>query len=767
MSTELLATLFEDHRYLARGVSPLHAAIAVVPELAEGVPPLVADVQGLRTWSACGESLRPLVEAVVTEAMYTGTPDGIDALEARLAVDPLVNTLSTLAREGLAVSRGACTVPFLQVMGFAAEVTQTSGGSGQSPEVLGRISTAILVRLGAACARLDSLGLRVPAMVEALTTARLVPIFPRGTLDRDLDLSFLCDVVGSAAPAPLVRAGADAITRIVEGIVERRNAGETRPGDQRLLLRMLPPAVLDEGPAAAAGSLLYDPDAWAVLLPTLSDWLDRAALVEMGVREDLAERVLEPGVGVAVAAAVGEALVELRRWDVLSMLIATLAPPPEGLRSLLAPRGTPGWGTVVACGLGRVRGDSVLGGMDTNAVAAIEAAWRALLVNLPAGVADMGHAGLVVFEDTVEALRFGLSLEDRLGTRVAVGVGQGFVLGGTDGVDARFYGAGVDAALRWLAVAPLPDDLRVDGTSVLAHVGGWLCGVGVGIDASCVQALEAALAKRVQTPEVMRVAAGSRVPRGLDVWKILPLDDRSLVALVRIPGVSGGYEVLRFTTQQWTALVEADGEERMRERSSVGARPSQPSQPRSIIPLVAASGPMPDLEMVAPEGLLPDVPGESEDEEDLPTALQPLFFLPGARAAETAVVLETEEDEGWDMPDRSSAAVRPSHPSHPVVDARYLLQGYATLHHDGQVWFGRPAAGRFVDLHTYAFQGDLDTVYGAFLRDKVDTGFTPRLERSAQVPAGANTAPLDMDRLGTAWRKVAGESAAHPTPLPR
>ena len=164
MSTELLATLFEDHRYLARGVSPLHAAIAVVPELAEGVPPLVADVQGLRTWSVCGESLRPLVEAVVTEATYTGNADGLDALEARLAIDPLVNTVSTLAREGLAVSRGACTVPFLQVMSFAAEMTQANGGSTLSPETLGRISTAILVRLGAACARLDALGLRVPAM---------------------------------------------------------------------------------------------------------------------------------------------------------------------------------------------------------------------------------------------------------------------------------------------------------------------------------------------------------------------------------------------------------------------------------------------------------------------------------------------------------------------------------------------------------------------------------------------------------------------------
>jgi hypothetical protein len=764
MSTELLATLFEDHRYLARGVSPLHAAIAVVPELAEGVPPLVADVGGLRTWSACGESLRPLVEAVVTEATYTGNADGLDALEARLAIDPLVNTVSTLAREGLAVSRGACTVPFLQVMSFAAEMTQANGGSTLSPEILGRISTAILVRLGAACARLDALGLRVPAMVEALTTARLSPIFPRGTLDRDLDLSFLCDVVGSAAPAPLVRAGADAITRIVEGVVERRNSGSSLPGDQRLLLRMLPPAVLDEGPAAAAGSLLYDPDAWAILLPTLRDWLDSAALVEMGVREDLAERVLEPSVGVAVAAAVGEALIELRRWDVLSMLGASLAPPPEGLRSLLTPRGTPGWGTVVACGLGRIRGDTVLGGLDTNAVAAIDAAWRALLVNLSAGVADLGHAGLVVFEDTVEALRFALALEDRLGTRIAVGVGQGFLLGGTDGVDARFYGGGVDAALRWLAVAPLPEELRVDGTSVLAHVGGWLCGVGVGIDAACVQALEATLAKRVQSPEVMRVAAGSRVPRGLDVWKVLPVDDRSVIALVRIPGVSGGYEVLRFTTQQWTALVEADGEERLRERSSVGARPSQP---RSIHPLVAAGEPMQDFEMVALEGLLSELPGEAEDEGDLPTALQPLFFLPGARAAETAVVLETDEDEGWDMPDRSSAAVRPSHPSHPVVDARYLLQGYATLHHDGQVWFGRPAAGRFVDLHTYAFQGDLDTVYGAFLRDKVDTGFTPRLERSAQVPSGANTAPLDMDRLGAAWRRVAGDSTAHPASFPR
>jgi hypothetical protein len=171
--------------------------------------------------------------------------------------------------------------------------------------------------------------------------------------------------------------------------------------------------------------------------------------------------------------------------------------------------------------------------------------------------------------------------------------------------------------------------------------------------------------------------------------------------------------------------------------------------------------------MVAPEGLLPEVPGESEDEEDLPTALQPLFFLPGARVAETAVVLETDEDEGWDMPGHQSSPSRPSHPSPPLVDARYLLQGYATLQYNGEVWFGRPAAGRFVDLHAYPFDGDTDAVYMAFLRDKVGTGFTPRLERSAQVPPGAVTAPLDMDRLGACWRRVAGESSGSHTPLPR
>jgi hypothetical protein len=141
---------------------------------------------------------------------------------------------------------------------------------------------------------------------------------------------------------------------------------------------------------------------------------------------------------------------------------------------------------------------------------------------------------------------------------------------------------------------------------------------------------------------------------------------------------------------------------------------------------------------------------EDEDTDDLPTALQPLYFLPGARLDSPP----TEEDEAWDLPERGETTH--ARPSNPTVDVKYLLQGYAWCVHGGQVWFGRPVAGRFVDLHTYPWVDDPEDAYRAFLAEKASAGFTPRLERSGPIPPGASTAPLEEERLARAWRAVSG-----------
>jgi hypothetical protein len=749
MSADLLASLFEDHRYLARGTSALHAALAAVPELAEGVPALVSDGTGVHVWSACAEVLRPMVDAVVTEALLSDVVEPSAVLETRLADDGLVSALVTLSREGAHVSVGAGVVPFLQAVALAAETVRQQAPDA-SPGALARTATAMLARLGAAAARLDAMGLRIPLLVEAIATCRLLPIFPRGTLDRELDLPLLCDILGCPAPAELVRAGVRVIGQVVEVVMGHRTGDSLRPQDHQLLLRMLPPVVLDEGPAAAAASLTYDPEAWAVILPNLGAWMDATGVQDAGLEADAAERFLEPAGGVALASAVGEALRELRRWDVLSILARALVTPPVGYRGLVSPRGSAGWGTAVACGLGRLRAEASSAGADAGM--ALDAAWGAVARGVTGAVADVGTAGVVVFEDAAEAVDFALSVEERLGARVGVGVGQGTVLGGVDGRGAHLYGIAVETALRWVAVAPLPEDMRVDDTAVLAHVGGWLCGTGVAIDAAVAQALEATLSRRAISRDMMDIAATHRVPRGLDVHKVLACDDTHVIVLLRIPGASGGFEALRFVGERWRALTEEDGTEIRAESPAAAPRPARSAPTRadrrSITPVVPGSY---EPTTHAPVEFDPiPAPDDDEDVADGPTSLQPLFFLPGARGPEPVAL---EEDDAWDMPEARSHGT-PSRPSNPPVDVRYLLQGYATLQDAGRIWFGRPVAGRYVDLHSYFFDGDQDAAYEAFLKEKVEAGFTPRLERSAQIPAGATSVPLDQERLGILWRRV-------------
>jgi hypothetical protein len=747
MSTELLAVLLEDHRFLPRTGSSLQAAMLVVPELGDGAPSLVTDADGVpRLWSACAETLRPLAEAVVTEAQLAGLPDDIDAFEARLGADPLVTALVALAREALTVSRGAVVVPFLHTLHLAA-LAANEGGKEKRAEILARVGVAVLARLGAAVSRLDAAGRRIPALVEACSTLRSLAMFPRGTLDEQLDLPLLCASLNASTPAPLVEAGLAAMRLVVDGVFERRANDRLTPDDHVLMLGRLPPTVLDQGPAAAAASLAYDPDAWAELLPTLSRWTNPRALEGAGVRPELAARLMDLSAGVALAASVREALVELRRWDVLSLLARALGAPPEAMRGLVVPRGAPGWGTAVALGLGRLRADSTLGGQDLAALAAIDAAWSDLTSSLDAACSDIGHAGLAVFQDPVDAIGFALGAGAHLGADIAIGVGQGFVLGGTDGERARTHGGAVDSALRWLAWAPLPEGVAVGRSTMLAHVGGWLCGTGVAVDASVVNASEAAFSRRARDPMVLEVAADPRQPRGFDVYRVAALDDEHVVVFARIPGVTGGFEAMRFRADEWRELLDRDGELRRAEAPSHGITPVPRSTgPGSINPLartvVAGSYPDDPFQRAA---ALAEV---EEDEEDQPTALQPLYFLPGGRGA------DAEEDEAFDLHDRTDTSV--ARPSNPSVDVKYLLQGYAWCTHGDQVWFGRPVAGRFVDLHTYPYDGDADEAYRSFLREKASAGFTPRLERSGPIPPGAATAPLDEVRLSGAWRIVAG-----------
>jgi hypothetical protein len=314
----------------------------------------------------------------------------------------------------------------------------------------------------------------------------------------------------------------------------------------------------------------------------------------------------------------------------------------------------------------------------------------------------------------------------------------------------------------------LPEDVRVGRANMLAHVGGWLCGTGVAVDASVVAASDAAFARRSRSSVALDAAADPRQPRGFDVHRVVAMDDEHVVVFVRVPGATGGFEALRFRAEDWRTLLDRDGELRRGESSQPGLQVTPPPRATPVTPVrLPAAVPDPADVRLTP---IPREPsgsvnaatptfvelGEEEDTDDLPTALQPLYFLPGARPVPPGTPVEgDDEDEAWDLADHSSIGSQPR-PTSPAVDVKYLLQGYAWCVHGEQAWFGRPVAGRFVDLHTYPWYGDVEEAYRAFLTEKASAGFTPRLERSGPIPSGAATAPLDADVLAQAWRHVAG-----------
>ena len=89
------------------------------------------------------------------------------------------------------------------------------------------------------------------------------------------------------------------------------------------------------------------------------------------------------------------------------------------------------------------------------------------------------------------------------------------------------------------------------------------------------------------------------------------------------------------------------------------------------------------------------------------------------------------------------------------MDFGQLLRGY-TVHYDGnRAVFGRPYGKRVVDRHAYPLSGDVDTVYRAFLKDKIGEGFVPRADLIGDVPAGAQMSALDPEALERAWRTLA------------
>ncbi|MDP2315719.1 MAG: hypothetical protein Q8P41_22670 [Pseudomonadota bacterium] len=632
MTLDELAGLLQASRFLPRGEPVERAALRAVPELADGLPPVVFDARGPHVWSGSAEALKaPLagLGAALASESRVAPADG----ERHLAEDPLVVLLARLIVEGARHSPGAAVVPLLEVVrgALAAQGEPALAAIHQGPvegrgEALRRVAVGVQARLASACARASE-SVRVPALAWAVARCRLLPLFARGSLDRDPSWTLVASVLDVPLPAGTIEAVETAVRLAVRGLVERRAARKGTVDDATLILRALGPARLDAGPDAAAASLLLDPDGLVAMLPALGRYVDAGALVAAKVDADRAARLLTPEGGVAVASVLLEVLAALQEWDVLSQLLAAVGPSAQ--RGLLVPRGTTARGAVVAVGLGRLR-------TDAGRADAAQARWDELVRPLDGGVAqDLGFAGVVAFTDAVDALRFALAAR-RSFEGAGVTLSFGTITGGTDGVTTRLSGPAVESAIRWLAGTPLPARSTSDEATVrLRQVGGWLSGDGLAIDTAAAEAVQETRVRRGLATTADGPPGGDpRVLRGLDLFRVFEFDG-AVLAMVRIPGVAGGFEAMYLPADQWRELLDRDGERT--EPPPASSPPTPPLAPVSVlqdpVPAPAESGAVEESggwEMAEAEEYSEEVPVTLDLEEHtfeapfVPTA-QPRF----------------------------------------------------------------------------------------------------------------------------------------------
>lgn len=669
MNLDALGRLVWERRRPPRGLDPGQAAVTALPEVSDGLPVMIARESSWSVYSACGEPLegpiRHAFESALREAEgpVSGVPDG----------DPLTAALCRLIAEGLLVSPGAGLVPLLEVVRQTAALlsappvplaVRIANIRAMAPEqqgtLLGKLAGRIQVRMAAALASLGSAGVRVPALAQAVVSSRFAVLFERGALDLEASLPLLAAVHGAGVPPATVLAGAASLRAAISGVLERRTANRSTPDDMGFILRHLPPDLADRGADDVARALGTDADAVAWILPQLSRFTDVKALGRAGIPAPLAKDLLRPEQGLALASALAEVLRELRRWDVISALAAAVTPVADTAgrsdRALMVPHG-PVHAVVVAVGLGRLRRPRA--GVEPMQV---ERAWAESVSGLPGCVhADLGHCALVVFLDALAAFRFALRVGQRFPDEApAVGIGVGEVFGGTDGEVVRLGGPAVEAALQWLALGPLPPRAGMDGTQALGLNGGRLCGHGVGIEGAAADAIEGARhAAGLVGPRDAAPAGDARMPRSLDTLRVFEFDDE-VVALVRVSGVSGGFEAVRFSLADWIALLDRDSAASLPHSGPVAAVQRQTAA-RGTAP---RASPIERIEMPDP---LPRPPS--------PTPIEPFTVIESV-AGKPRVTERTEQEA---TPDRDFDPFADAPPVSPTATGASSAGGFSAF----------------------------------------------------------------------------------------
>ncbi len=768
MTLELITRLTRGTPFLAAGAHPAAHALALVPALVDALPDVAlgSDDRAIVFPVACGSLLSGLVErelrASVDDVQADLRPSSPDELAQRLQSDPLTQALRRLVAEGLSLSPAAGCLVGLEFVRLCAQNLASPGPllredvgklvdlpPWQAGRNLGRVIAPMQARLASVCFDLARAGTRVPALLSTLAASPLA--FAPADRARHLPTAAALHANQEGAKVDIsgsLQAGLTAFDLVVNELTTRIGGRRATPHDQALMLRFC----LAEGEAARA-ALATEPDAYALVLPQLSKWLDATALVRAGVTEDQAVQILRMEVGVAVAAGVGRALRAMAAAAVLAEVLAALRPAVEATIQgrLTVPRGHLAHGTVVAVATGTLRAVMAEPIALPREVTDAVARWRTALG--PGSVSfDDGVIAWFAFADAVQALRFATSLRDRPSSGLpapACALATGTIAGGTDGATVRMAGPVIQDAARLLAHAPLGQ--RPPGlpeTSRLALVDGSLVGSGVSLDGS--------------TLEELREANVRRSPQGrppgftiVEAWE----NEDGVILVTSLHGVEGAYEAARLSMPDWQALC-----------ANQAAPPDAPilATPPTVVATRPEQGDPFAGDPFAREGAVAASrtgsapPGDPFSSN--PVAGDPFAVDPVAPAPDVELPSDREQRriggaaDGFVLPAVSSPSLGslPPAPSRkpllPDVDFQVLLPGYASYVELGRVAFGRPHGTRIIDLHAFDTAGDLDRAYVAFLEAKVAEGFIPRTDQNGDLPRGVTLMPLDHLRLAAAWR---------------
>ncbi len=589
MMLDALAGLLRSSRYLARSRAELDA-LRVLPELSDGLPAVCGPSGAPQIATAVAGPMRAVVAELIPGLVAAGQAQSW-APKGALDDDPAVVALAGFIEQGAALSPGAAVVPILefirQIVGIQAESPLMAFHAfGSPPDALARIAGAVQARISAACVR-AARAQRVPALAWALANSPLLPLYGRGTLDRDPAWTRTAALLGIPLPEGTCEAVAVALRLLVLGVATRRAAGRSTPDDAGILLRHLTPARLGVGTEAATKELLGDPEALAAILPALARFMDAKALVGAGVDASRAARLVTVETGIATASALIELIGEMRSWDVMSQLVVAVVDAPA--LALWVPRAEAAPVLVVAVRFGRAQTllAQTLLAQTPPAESPPAAAWLGRVRERPGAlVADGGAVTLAVFADPLEGLRFALDLVEQV-DGAAVGIGYGALVGGTDGAATRVCGPAVEAATRWVAHSPAVDRTARSGCSALAVEAGWLSGAGVGIATAAADAIrEIQFNRGLLTAADGARANEARAVRSLQVVRVFGMG-ADVVVVAGIPGVTGGHEILRMPPAAWRALaggVDAEDADPPTEPPGTPTEPPGRSTPASAAP---------------------------------------------------------------------------------------------------------------------------------------------------------------------------------------